>query len=452
MAKKTKEEKEIVGPDIINESEIKPNFWQKTGSKIKSFFGWIRAGKMRMVGAIIIVLLMIFGIWRLVTAGANKVQYQTSTVQKGTVVSTVSASGRAISTSVLPISTDTSGIVSKVYVKDGDSVFQGQKIADITVDQTGQQQYAQALSSYYSAQSGLVSAQNDYYNLQSAEFKANQAFVNDAAARNLDTTDPTYIQENDAWLAAQASFENQQTTLNQAKISLSNAAVNLQLSSPTITAPYTGTIADINLVEGMVITASTNSTSGAVSSQRIAVIKNNATPIVNVTLGETDVPNVQIGQKATITFDSITNETFTGVVATVDRIGTVSSNVTSYGVNIKLDSGSDQILPNMAATANIITSTATDALYIPSAALVTQNGQNYAQVLQNGKEVQVPVEVGISDDTNTVITSGLTEGETVITGTVAASSTTSSTRSVFSSGTGGFGGGTIRAVTGGRGG
>jgi macrolide-specific efflux system membrane fusion protein len=203
----------------------------------------------------------------------------------------------------------------------------------------------------------------------------------------------------------------------------------------------------------MVITASTNSTTGAVSSQRIAVIQNSATPIINVTLGETDVPNVKIGQKATVTFDSITNETFTGVVATVDRIGTVSSNVTSYGVNIKLDSGSDQILPNMAATADIITATATDALYIPSAALVTQNGQNYAQVLQNGKEVQVPVEVGISSDTDTVITSGLTEGETVVTGTVSATSTSSSTRSVFSTGGGGFGGGgTIRAVTGGRGG
>jgi multidrug efflux pump subunit AcrA (membrane-fusion protein) len=437
---------------MAKKEEIKLNFWQKITQKVKTFWGWLRASKIRMIGAIVVVVLLVFGIWKIASAGANKVQYQTSTVQKGTVVSTVSASGRAISTSVLPISTDTSGIVSKVYVKDGDQVVQGQKIADVTMDTTGQQQYSQALGSYYSAQSGLVSANNAYYSLQSAEFTANQKFINDALARNLDTTDPTYIEENDAWLASQASFENQQTTLNQAKISLSNAAINLQLSAPTVTAPYTGTIADINLVEGMVITASTNSTTGAVSSQRIAVIKNNATPIVNVTLGETDVPNVKIGQKATITFDSITSETFTGVVATVDRIGTVSSNVTSYGVNIKLDSGSDQILPNMAATADIITATATDALYIPSAALVTQSGQNYAQVLQNGKEVQVPVEIGISSDTDTVITSGLTEGETVVTGTVTATTTSSSTRSVFSTSGGGFGGGTIRTVTGGRGG
>ncbi len=431
--------------------EVNLNWWQKVIRKSKTFWSWLRADKKRLSGAVIVLAILIFGIWKITSTKSNQVQYQTSSVQKGTVVSTISASGRAISTSVLPISTDASGIVGKVYVKDGDHVVQGQKIADITMDTSGQQQYLQALSGYYSAQSGLVSANNAYYSLQAAEFSANQKFINDALARSLDPTDPTYIQENDAWLAAQASFLNQGTTLSQAKASLSNAAINLQLSAPTITVPYTGTIADINLVEGMVITASTNSTTGATSSQRIAVINNNATPVINVTLGETDVPNVKIGQKATITFDSITDKTFTGVVATVDRIGTISSNVTSYGVNIKLDSGSDQILPNMAATADIITSTVTDALYVPSAVLVTQNGTTYAKTLVKGKEVDVAVETGISSDTDTVITSGLTEGETVITGTVTASSSTSGSAgtSIFSRSFGGGGGAAVVRTGGG---
>lgn len=437
--------------------EIEPNRWQKTVERAKAFWGWIRADKKRMTGAAIVLIVLIFGIWRIALVGSSKVQYQTSTVQKGTVVSTISASGRALSTSVLPINTQASGIVKSVYVKDGDKIVKGQKIADITLDTTGEQQYLQALSSYLSAKSGLVSANNAYYTLQAAEYSANQKFINDAVARNLDVTDPTYIQENDAWKASEASFLNQQTTLSQANSSLGNASINLQLSSPTITAPYIGTVTNINLVSGMVI-ASTSSTSSSgtstISSQRVAVIKNDATPIINVTLGETDVPNVKVGQKAIITFDSITDKTFTGVVATVDRIGTVSNNVTSYGVNIKLDSGSDQILPNMAATADIITSTATDALFVPSAALITQNGQTYAKVLQSGKEVDTAVETGISSDTDTVITSGLTEGETVITSTVSTASAAGSTTgtSVFSSSLRGFGGGTVRVGAGAAGG
>lgn len=418
--------------------------------KIRSFWAWLRADKKHWIGALAVILLLFVGSRYIAAKNASKVTYQTSTVQKGTVVSTISASGKAISTSVLPINTDASGIVAKVYVKDGDKVVKGQKIADITLDIGGQQQYAQAISSFLSAKNSLASAESGLYSQQSAEFSANQKFINDAAARGLATDDPTYIQEYADWKAAEAKYLQQSTSISSAKASFSNASINLQLSSPTITSQYTGTISDINLVEGMVITASTNSTTGAVSSQRIAVIKNDSTPIINVTLGETDVPKVKIGQKATITFDSITDKTFTGVVATVDRIGTVSSNVTSYGVNIKLDSGSDQILPNMAATADIIIDTATDALYAPTSAIINQNGQTLAKTLQKGAEVDVPVETGISSDSDTVVISGLSEGETVIIGqTSAAGSASSSTRSVFSTGFGGGGNAVFRAGGGG---
>ena len=143
------------------------------------------------------------------------------------------------------------------------------------------------------------------------------------------------------------------------------------------------------------------------------------------------------------------------MVATVDRIGSVSSNVTSYTANIKLDSNSDSILPNMAATANIIVGTATDALYVPSAVIITQtDGSTYARTLVNGAEVDVPVSVGISSDTDTVITTGLTAGQTIIAGTTSNTTSAASTgTSVFSSSLRGFGGATGGAVrTGGGGG
>jgi hypothetical protein len=196
-------------------------------------------------------------------------------------------------------------------------------------------------------------------------------------------------------------------------------------------------VGSVGLVEGMVLSSSTSTVN--INSQRVAVIKGDSLPVINVSLSEVDVPNVKVGQKVTVTLDSIPDKTFTGVIATVDRIGTITSNVTSYGVNIKLDSASDQILPNMAATADIITATATDVLYVPSTALITQgvnitqNGATYAKTLVGGAEVDVPVETGISSDTDTVITSGLTEGTTVITGTATAGTAATSTgTSVFS--------------------
>jgi macrolide-specific efflux system membrane fusion protein len=106
----------------------------------------------------------------------------------------------------------------------------------------------------------------------------------------------------------------------------------------------------------------------------------------------------------------------------------------------------------MAGTADIIIDTRTDVLTVPSSAISSTGGTTVAKTLVNGKEVDVPVEVGISSDTNTEIISGLTEGETVITAVINSTATTSSTtqtRSVFS--TGGLGGGntTFRTTSGG---
>jgi multidrug efflux pump subunit AcrA (membrane-fusion protein) len=401
---------------------------------IQKVWTWIRADKKRWIAGIVILAIALFGVINIVkNSGKNKNTYQTSVVTKGTVVSTISASGKAITTSSLTVGTNASGIVSKVYVKDGDKVFKGQKIAEITLDTDGALKNAQAYASYLSAANGVNSANNNYRSSQ-----ATLANVYDQIKGH--DTDETLVQK-ETRTKAEVANDNAYDQTKSAQANLISASLLYQQSSPIIISPGLGTISSISLVEGMVITnTNTSSSTSTISSQRVAVIKNDATPIVNVTLSETDVPNVKIGQKATVAFDSITDKTFTGVVATVDRIGTVSSNVTSYGVNIKLDSGSDAILPNMAATADIITDSATDVLYVPSSSLITQNGSTFAKTLVNGKEVDVAVEAGISSDTNTVITSGLTEGQTVITGiTTAASTSSTTTRSVFS--TGGFGGG-----------
>lgn len=407
--------------------------------KLQALWAWFLKDQKRLViGAAVVVFLIGLGIF-FSRKNSSKIIYQTSTVQKGTIVSSVSASGKVLITSVLPIKTQASGVVKAVYVKDGDKVYAGQKIAEITLDSAGLQASAQAYSSYLSAKKGVADANTSYYTLQAAAFSANQKFINDAVARTLSTSDPTYIQEYDAWKAAEANFLQLQNSVSQANAGLTSASINLGLVSGTIAAPFGGEISNISLVEGMVLSG---------TSTQIAVIKGNANPVISVTLSEVDVPKIKVGQKVTVTLDSLfessssAGKTFTGVVATVDRIGTTTSNVTSYLTNIKLDSSSADILPNMAATANIILETKTDVLMIPIGATTTQNGQDYVKTLKDGKEVEVSVELGLFSDTETEVVSGLTEGETVITGTSSsASSSSTQTRSVFS---GGFGGGAAR--------
>ena len=399
--------------------------------KIRTFWSWLKKDKRKLYLGIFALALLVIGIVAGVKRTSDEVQYQTTNIEKGTIVSSISASGSVLTSSILAINTQASGYVKAVYVKDGDYVYSGQKIAEITLDAEGQKQNSSNWASYLSAKSGVENANISYYSLQSAMFAANQKFINDAAARSLATDDPTYIQQYADWKAAELKFNNNENTLNQAKFSLTSAWLTYRLTAPTVYAPYSGEITNIGLVEGMVIGGTSDSTA---SSQRVAVIKTKSSPIVSVTLSEIDVAKVKVGQKATVTFDSIEDKTFTGKVATVDKIGSVATNVTSYSANIKLDSATEEILPNMATVANIILDSKSGVLLVPSGAITTQNELTYARVLRNGQEELVEVTTGLSSDTQIEISSGLNEGDVVITGTIGnGASTETQTRSVFGS-------------------
>ncbi len=394
----------------------------------------------------IVLLVTIFGmcwfIYSRVVTGRKQPQFQTVRVERGTIISTVSASGSVLTSNIVNVTTQASGVVKAVYVQDGDKVTAGQKIAEITLDKEGQQRNASAWSSYLSAKNSVDSAIVSLYTLQSAMFAANQKFMNDAVARGLATDDPIYIQQNADWLAAEAKYNNQQAAIDQARASLNSAWLSYQSTSPVVTAPIAGTVSNVGVVPGMVLASGTTSTNQTTAStQRVAVIQNEINPIISVNITEIDVPKVKIGQKVTVTLDSLPDKTFTGTVVTVDKIGTTSNNVTSYPSLIQLDTSSSEILPNMAVNANIILETKSNVLIIPSLAIQTQAGQSFVRVLRNGREQQIPVETGLQGDIQTEISSGLSEGDEVITGTIT-TQTQQGGGSVF--GGGGFGGGAFR--------
>lgn len=373
--------------------------------------------------------------------------YQTAIAEKGTLISSVTASGTIVATNNIYVTSSANGQVSKVYVKEGDKVIKGQKLFQITLDATGQARVAQAYSSYLSAKNSLNSANANYYTLQASEFAANQKFINDAVARNLATNDPTYIQENDAWLAAEMNFNNSQNSINASQANLTNASIAYSQASSTIIAPVSGTVQNITVVPGMAITNSTTtSSSGTSSATTVASIETPGNPVATVNIAEIDAAKVKAGQKVTLTFDSIPNTTFTGKIAGVNKLGVVLGGVTTYPATIELDSSSDQILANMEVEASIITSIKDGVIIVPSSAIQTQNGASSVRVLKNGQIVNVEVTTGEKSDTQTEIIEGVNVGDTVVTSIITPNTNSNSTTSPFS-GTrnfGGFGGGNTR--------
>lgn len=418
--------------------------------------------KTSLIKKVVIIVVMIaigwFGVRpAIVGSQQQQIQYQTSSAEKGTLITSVTASGTVSSGSNASITSSATGIVQEIYVENGDTVAEGDPIALIKLDKSSQQQQTQSWASYLSAKNSLESAKAKINSLQAAAFKANQTFINDAVARGLATDDPTYIQENALWLQAEADYNNQAGVIKQTEVALSSAWLSYSQLSPTITAPMSGVVSNLSITSGLTIsgsntTSSTGSTIGSNtgSSQTIGTITlEDGTPQVSVNLTEIDVVKVKPGQKVTLTLDSHPDKTFTGKVSAVNTNGSVSSGVTTYPATITFDTAVDTIYPNMAVNATIITDIKNNVILVPSGAVQTSNGTSTVRVMKAGQPTSVQVEVGGSNDTQTEILSGVNVGDTVVTGQTSGATTPGSTgaTSPFGNtrggvgGAGGFGGG-----------
>jgi len=414
---------------------------------------WSRFTHLSRPVQIIIGLLLILSVWQIGSVvrskQASKPQYQTATAEKGTLVVSITGSGQVSAANSASVTTQTSGVVKKIYVQNGQEVTTGDPIAEVDLDLDGRQRSAQAYASYQGAKNSLDSAKANLYSSQSTMLTQWRTFVDKAEGSTYTNPDGSpnadqrqtaqFMTTNDDWLAAEAKYKIQQNAILQAQTSLNSAWASYQQSSPIIYAPISGTVSGLSLQIGSVLNAQTSS-SGSSASQRIANIKTAATPMITVNLTEIDVPKVQIGNKATITMDALPDKTFTGKVISIDTTGTVSSGVTNYPAYISLDTGSDEIFPNMSATANIITNVVDNAILIPSGAVQTQNGETYVRILKNGNVTQGAVTIGASSGTQSEITSGISEGDVIVTNIITATTATSTAKSTTSPFGGGAGG------------
>jgi len=85
-------------------------------------------------------------------------------------------------------------------------------------------------------------------------------------------------------------------------------------------------------------------------------------------------------------------------------------------------------------TANIMIDRKDNALLVPSGVIQSQGDQSYVNVLIDGKPQSVPVEVGLSSDTQIEIVSGLNKGDIVVSGSVSSTGSQQNKTSPFGGG------------------
>ena len=213
--------------------------------------------------------------------------------------------------------------------------------------------------------------------------------------------------------AAQSSLEDLSIALENARLSLRRAQDALE--NYTITAPISGTVIEKNIKAGDNVN---NIESGA-----LAVIYDLSYLKLEMNISELDLSKIKAGQRVDITADAIPGEVFEGRVDRVSINGTTTNGFTTYPATILLEDYGG-LNPGMNVSADIVVEEMEHVLSVPAAAvqrgdtvLVPLEGclsPDGTSVLDPTKTEERTVTLGGGDGTYVEITSGLSEGDTVL--------------------------------------
>jgi HlyD family secretion protein len=381
-------------------------------------------------------------------------QVATEKVQDRTITETVSASGKVQPEIEVKLSSEVSGEVVELLVKEGDMVKKGQLLCKVRPDilKSG---FDRAVASLNSQKANLAASQQQLKQAE-ANFKNTEARFK----RNQELYQKKVISVAE-FDAATAEYESARANLEGVRQNVIGSRFGVQQSSAvvkeagdnlartTIYAPVDGVISklSVELGERVVGTAQMAGT-------EIMRISNLNTMEVSVDVNESDINRVSINDPAAIEVDAFQGQKFKGVVTEIASsasvVGASADQVTNFTVKVRilpesyasLKSGNQAVSPfrpGLSATVDIQTNEV-KGLTVPIQSVTTREEdkkdgkdekadamettekktktdepvKEYVFVYKDGKVKQVQVKTGIQDDTNIQILSGLKPGEEVV--------------------------------------
>ena len=309
------------------------------------------------------------------------------TVERGDLRVVVSGSGQVEAVSQVDLTPVIAGDgidVLLVQVENNQMVKKGQVIAVLDT------------------QDAVRDIKNAQLNLQNAKIKQKQ-------------TEDMYEKQTktDLW-----NRQLQEIGVAQSQNSLSKAQE--KLADYSIKAPFDGIVTGLSVEAGDSVARNTILASVITPERKIVV-----------NLNEVDAARVVEGNRVELSFNALPNLILGGKVSRIATIGKVTQNVVSYEADIELDEQNDSIKPGMSVSADILVVEKKNVLLLPNAALSTdEDGQVTVKKRMNnrstpdtrGTEAQA-IEIGLTNDIQTEVTSGINEGDKVILPSITTSAT-----------------------------
>lgn len=307
-------------------------------------------------------------------------KYQTTTVKKGNLQITVSASGKVEAENQVTLRFQTGGLLSWLGVKEGDRVKKWQVIASLDTREL-EKDLKKKLLTYMNQRWDFEQTQ-DNYNVEGRPL--NELVLTDEEKRILE----------------KAQFNLDSAVLD---VEIKDLAIKLaKLVSPIegIVVETEPSLAGVNILP-------TNS---------YFTIADPTTMKFVADVDEVDIGKVKLDQKAIITLDAYEKESFEGKVSKIGFAAiTTKGGGTAFPVEISLPENSNERFKwGMNGDVEIVVNEVNNVLIIPSEAIIKKGGKNYVEVLENKKIKEKEIKIGLEGENEVEVISGLKEGEILV--------------------------------------
>ena len=221
--------------------------------------------------------------------------------------------------------------------------------------------------------------------------------------------------------AAQASLSANSSNQSIAEAQIQQAQAKVAsiiaaIQKRQIIAPFDGVVANIALKPGQTTSLATSGSSTTVTPSTITLISQNDYQVL-LKVPENAVGKLAVGQHADITLDAYGDEVFSGTIVSIDPAETIVDGVPVYQTKVTFDKNDTRIRSGMTAIATIVVAKKDSVLAVPASAILVKNGVSFIQVITgDDKKVEQQVTTGLrGSDSMVEITSGLSEGQSVVT-------------------------------------
>ena len=280
--------------------------------------------------------------------------YVTETLERGSVASTVTATGTVNPVTTVQVGTYVSGPIQALYVDYNSPVKQGQLVAKID-PRPFQVKVQEADANLANARAKV---EKDRADLEFKKLTLNRnrelRAQNLIAQNDVDTAKSNYDQA-----VAQVALDK--AGVEQAEASLEEARINLAYTD--ITSPVDGVVVSRSVDVGQTVAASFQTPTLFLIAQDLTKMQ------VDTNVSESDIGGVRQGHPSSFTVDAYPGKEFRGTVAQVRNAPITVQNVVTYDVVVAVDNSDLELKPGMTATVTITTAQRDAVLRIPLRAL-----------------------------------------------------------------------------------